>query len=378
MSSPDLQPFVDLTLDDRDPGDLVDTALAAMATVIPGLTLREGFTESAVLEAQAAMDAEIIYAVNRLPFAVMEGVTNLFGVVRDAGSPPVATVLFTAADSVGHIIPAGTRLALQVGADDTDAVIFATDAPCQILAGGTVGTVTVTGVEFGSAGDGFNALPGDQTPLALIDSLAYIDSAVLVGAVSGGRDAEDDPTFYTRAAQRFARLSSALVTPAQFTAAALEQPYVYRCLALDNTAGSGTVGASPGHITLAILGPDGQYPTSANVAALLALLQSQAASMLTVHLIGPVVTVVGSGATVHLLPGADPVVVRQALSDAWFAYASPLTWPWAPTIRRNEVIALFSAVPGVDYVVDVQQTQDVTLPGPAPLPQAGSVSWSIV
>ena len=373
-TSPDLSPIVDLTLADVDPGDLLDIALVAAGTAMPGLVIREGFTEAAILEAQAAMDAELAFRVNRLPASLMEGLTNLNGVVRDPGAPATTTVLFTAADTAGHIIPAGTSVALPVGNDDSDAVIFTTDTQGQIFPGNTQTVVAATANVVGTTGNGYAVL----TPLALLDGLSFIDSAQTGSVITGGRAPETDEAFYTRGAQSQAALSSALVVPAQFLATALLQPYVYRCLVLDNTSwssttGIGTVGATPGAVTVVCAGPDGLPLSAPNTALLQALLQSKAASFLTVAVGVPnYSTPLGVAGTVHLLPGYLIADVQTAIEAAVLAYLSPLSWPWSSTVRYNELVALVSNVPGVDYVISISPSSDLTLPGAAPLPIIGS------
>jgi hypothetical protein len=258
-TSPDLTPFVDLTLYDVDSTDLLDLALAAAATVMPDLVIREGFTEAVVLEAQAAMDAELVYRVNRLPAATMEGVMNLLGLVRDPGAPALTDVLFTAADAAGHTVPAGTRFTILTGPDDTDAVVFSTDAALQIAPGSATGSVSATAETVGSLPNGWVA----GTFVDMLDGVSFVNGSQIITTVHGGRDPETDQQFYTRGSQALARQTSVLVRASQFVAYALQQPYVYRALALDNTNGTGTVGAAPGHITLAVLGPDGLPVSSA-------------------------------------------------------------------------------------------------------------------
>src|SRR4051794_20833934 len=112
MPSPDVTDLVELTLYDKGPFDLVDRALADAAPKLPGWVPREGNTELVLLEAMALPVAELIYAVNRLPGAVLDVLLRLYGITRNLGAPAAATVRFTLADALGHNLPAGTRVAL--------------------------------------------------------------------------------------------------------------------------------------------------------------------------------------------------------------------------------------------------------------------------
>jgi hypothetical protein len=138
-------------------------------------------------------------------------------------------------------------------------------------------------------------------------------------------------------------------------------------LPVSNTTG-GTPGADPGNIAVACLDANGNPLAASDKNALLAVLQGQASANLAVHMIDPTITPVAVTATVVAIKGADTNAVMLAAEAALQAYLSPKTWPWAGTVRVNELISLLDQVQGVDYVVGVTAPAgDLALPGAAPL-----------
>lgn len=227
MVSPDVRPYIDLTLNDKDPQDLYDNAVATLATNLPEWKPREGNTEVLLLEALALQVSEGIFAINRLPSAVVEILAQLFGITRDAGAAPVANLEFTMINSTGNTIPVGTRVRLDL--QNTNSIVFTTNSELVIPNGNSTGQVLATGDLFTSVANGV-----DDVPVQLMDSLLYVNTVEIVDPITGGRDAEDDTTYFTRATQRFSRLNDTLVLPQHFVAATLEDPVFQRALALDN------------------------------------------------------------------------------------------------------------------------------------------------
>lgn len=365
MPSPDVTAYVDLTLADRTPGDLVDRALVDAVSKLPGWVPREGNTEVVVLEADALMVAELVFAINRLPGAVTEVLARLFGLERDNGTPPTATVEFQLSDTLGHVIPAGTLLRLTVG---TDVLTFATDEDLAVVAPADTGVVAVTGTDATDVANGTAA----GTVLEVLTPLMYVDAAELATAVADGVNPEDGGTFLTRAVQRFARLTETLVLPRHFELAALEDPAVARALALDlyDPAVGPAPGDNPGHITVAVIGQGAALLSAPAKAALEAALEEDALANLDVHVIDPTITAVEVDVVVVRDIAYAEADVEAAILDALDLYLSPETWEWGGTVYVNEVIALVDAVPGVRRVVDVQLDGagvDVPIAGAAPL-----------
>lgn len=374
MTSPDAIALERLALVDRDADDLVARATQLLSTLVPGLVLRAGRTEVALLEAQALVAVETIFALNRLPQAVAIRQAALAGVVRSEGAYATASVTVTMADSAGHTLPAGTRLRLVTG---TDPVTFALAADLVVPPGSTSGTGAVTASTVGIAANGVAI----GTPLSLLDSVFYVDAVTLATTPTGGADPEGVDEWLARAGQRFARLSSVLVLPAHFVAAALEDVRVSRARVVDRydpTIGTGVPGDHLGHVTVAVSGSGGAAlsgPVKAEIRSALAALTR---ADLAVHVVDPTITSVAVTVTVTALPDFTAAAVVANVTAALTAYLSPDTWGWGSTVYRNELIALIDGAAGVDRVVSLSvPAADVALSGVAPLASAGAISVTV-
>lgn len=372
-TSPDITPYVDVTLYDADTQDLVDSAVNDGLSKLPGWVPAAGNTEVVVLEMLALPVAELIYRVNRMPGAVVEALLAIYGITRSPGSPASGVVHFDVSSSGGYTIPAGTSLGLTL-AGTTFALRTSEDL--AIPTGSTGGDVAVETVENTDVLNGTAA----GSPVQVVDRVVYVERAALSVALSGGAPAEDTASILNRGAQVFSRLTSTLVTPDHFKQAALGTPGVFRATAVQSyDPGSGHApGTDPGHVSVAVLGSGGTPVASAVKSALLAQLQSSAQANLAVHLVDPTVSTVNVTMTVTAMPGANTTTVRAAVVAALQAYLSPAQWPWSAVVRVNELIALASNVDGVDYVnPGMTPSTDQALSGAAPLASAGTITVTV-
>lgn len=374
-TSPDAIGLIDLTLLDLDAQELTDQAITDATSKLPEWVPREGHTEVVLLESQALITAELVYAVNRLPSAVLDALLTLYGLEPDPGTPATGSVTFTTSAATDVLVPAGTRLRLIYDNGDSS-VDLLTDADLLIVAGAGEGTTAVTAVENTAA---INGLTGD---LELVDSVVAIDTVALVAGMTGGTDPEDSAAYQARGANLFRRLVSTLVLPEHFTAAALEDPAVARATTLDlynPDAGSGAPGDHPGHVTVAASAPAGDPLTPEATTALVASLEEKAHAALEVHVIAPTITDVDVTTTITATAGAVAADVEAAVEQAITDYLDPDRWEWGGTVYRNELIALIDGVDGVDRVVDVTiPAGDVALAGVAPLARAGVITATVV
>lgn len=368
--SPDLALPIDLALFDLTPQDLVDQALADAATKLPGWTPRESNTEVVLLETQALMAAETIYAINRVPRAVLGALLQLYGLTPDPGAAATMQVALRYASPVPVTVPAGTTIRLTVGDDALEFTLTAGVTLPSSPANGSV-TVTVTAVEPTAR---FNGATGT---VEVVDQVNAINQVIVSNIADGGRDPETLDDFLVRGSQLLQRLVTTLVLPQHFTAAALEQPGVYRALTVDlyDPAVGAAPGSTPGAVTVAVLGPGGAPLTTAAKTALAAALRARALASLTITVIDPSITYVPVTGTVVCKAGADPAAVEAACTAAVGQYLSPLTWTWGAQVFRNELISLLDQVPGVDRVDALDEPYvDMTLGGVAPLAAADYVS----
>lgn len=374
MASPDVTPYVDLRILDLDPQTIFDNAKASLLSSLPTWIPRETATEVLLLEALAISVSEAAFRIDRLPSAITEVLLKLFSITRSAGAAPTVTLTFHMIGTAGYTIPVATtvRLALPGGADP---IIFTTDVALTIAPGGSTGTVAATGDRFTTEANGI----ASATVVDLLETYVTVDYVALGSDVTGGLDAETDLTYFTRATQRFGRLSDTLVVPRHFIAAAEEQTYIVRALALDDWDGSGgSPGDDPGHVTVAVYG-DGTTVSGGNKTALATLLGDAAQANLAVHVIDAGVTSVDVDVSVQGLAGYDAATITDNVQAALTAYLSTDTWDWGGTVRLSELYTVVNNATGVDYVIGTlaDPTMDVTLSGHAPLVTAGTLDVTV-
>lgn len=369
--SPDLVPPVDLTFYDRTPEEIRTLGITFLQQLIPGVTMREGLTEVALLDAFALQFSEEIYAINRVPDAVLDSVFRLMGIERDPGAASTVDITFTLADDDGHTVPAGTRVQLNL---QTGGVVFALDEDAVAAPTETQATVSATATTFGAAANGIDA----GTPMSLIDAVFYVDSAETDTEVANGREPEDQAAWELRAVQRLLRLTDVLVTAPQFTAAALEHAPIHRAFTIASYDGAGGPPyTNGGHVTIVVRGPSGNV-SAPDKAALLADLEDRVVAGVVIHLIDATITNVNVTVAVAVKAGYADADVVASVEAALDAYLDPATWPWSATVRRNELIALIDGVAGVDWVDDpVTPASDVALAGDGPLANAGTIDITV-
>lgn len=371
-SAPDLSSYVDLRIYDKDPTDILLSAIEDLKSRMPDWVPREDNTEVMLLEALAVEVADSVFAINRLPSAIMLALMRLYGIDRDPGEFARVSVEFEVVNGMGYLIPARTRLLLppQQGFGQ---VVFETTNALNITEGnkkGIVGAVATT------ITDAANGAPSG-TRLDVLDSSYFVNRVVTVTEVAGGRTPESDKQWFDRGVQRFGRLTDTLVVPRHFELAAMERPEVNRARALDNfnaDAGSGVPGDHPGHLTMALYGDSSALNAIEKQIVLDSFIDRKFAPLI-LHSVDPVVTVVNVNMRVKPNPGYANDRVVDAVIFAMRDWMNTDKWPWKRTVYTNEIIGLVSELPEVDYVVQlVEPAANVQLQGAAPLASLGTIS----
>lgn len=376
FGSPDLSSYINLTVFDVDPSQLVAQALTDAETKLPGWNPLEGNTEVVLIESMALEVAEMIYAVNRLPGALVQALLELFYILRDPGAPATATVTFTLSDTLGHTIPGGTRLQLALPGGN---FLFTTDLPATAAPGASTVTMTVTATTNSQQSNG----AAIATALTLLDTVIFVDTVALATVTANGRDPETDIAWLTRGTNKLAGLASTLVVPSHFTAAALDDTVdgVYRAFTVDNwdpTANAGAGAVSEGNVTVAVIGHAGTLLSTGQKANLLSILQAGAHAGLNLHVIDPTVTAVAVTVTVFQSAGYTVAQVQANCQATLAGFLSTDTWGWGSTVHLNTLIALLTQVAGVSFVVAITTpASDLVLAGVAPLASLGAVTINV-
>lgn len=214
MASPDARSYIDLTVYDLQPIDIYDAAIEYARTSLPDWTPVTGSIEDAIVQSASYMTGQLLGAINRLPSGNIEGLLRLLGVERNSGTAASATVEIQMIDDFGHTIPSGTRCGFsETIGDETTLYIFESTSPIDIPAGVSSASAVLEGVTLAE----YPALAAGQN-LQLLSAVSSIDSIALTQDLKTGGDAESTAEFLNRGINKFASLSEALVTPAQFTA----------------------------------------------------------------------------------------------------------------------------------------------------------------
>jgi uncharacterized phage protein gp47/JayE len=375
MASADLTPYVDLPLVDKDPQDLFDAAILTARATFPEWQPREGNIEVVLLEALAEMVAESVFAINRIPSSIAEVLISLYGIERDIGETPVVDLRFEMSGTQGYSIPEGTTVTVDLG-DGYDPVTFATDTELVIPVGQSSGVVSATGDVYTADYNGLAA----ETLVEANEMLIYVNYVKTNSEITGGRDPEEDEDYLTRGVQRFQRLSTTLLLPKHFEAAALEFEYVTRAFCIDNynveadVDNNGPTGDDVGYVTVAVYG-DGENVSAERKDELLAYFEANSMAALTVNIIDPTINTVDVTAVVKFDIGADIISVTQEITSALEEYLSPTTWDWGGLVRKNQIVSIITNTPGVDFVESLTTpAADQALDGVAPLVDAGLIT----
>lgn len=374
--SPDYTQFVDLTIYDKTPEDIYEAALQTLQSRIPDWVPTSTNIETMLLEALAVEVGESVFTLNRIPESMVRVLLSLYGVELDPGQPPTVTLQFTAQDADGYVIPAGTEVSILMS--DGEYMSFFTDIALTIPAASLTGTVAATATVNTDVANGIAI----GTNAELVDAVVGVESVETSTQVTGGTLPESLASWTARGVQRLRRLVDTLVIPQHFIQASLEEPGVVRANAIDNYDPTayipGEPGDHPGNITVVVYG-DNAPLSSGDKADLQDSLEQRANANLIVHVIDPTITTVDVTATIGINPTAVEADVIDAVEARLQEYLSPNTWPWAGTVRVNELISVIDQVPGVSYVGAVTEpSADIVLGEGESLVEAGTLTITAV
>lgn len=386
--------YIDIPIE-VEPEALIADVYAEMADRFPGWTANEGSVEVWLVR---AIVYRLVVPLAELSADVPAEIFQRFGetihnVPAIAAAPATAESTWTMIDTAGYTIPADTEVMI-AGADGT-LYGFRVRDEVQVLAGASVtdpGEVILEAVEDG---DDANGLTADPT---LVDALAYIaeDGIALVGASSGGVDAEDPLDYLNRLRDTLQTLSPRPVVPRDVEILARSVAGVTRASAIDGYNPIDDTSNNEKMVTVAVV--------DANGAALSAPVKDEVEALLTdrrelnfiFHVIDPTYSTIKVNFQVVIFDGFDQATVEADVIAALTAYLSPANWgkppygpdtadasTWLPqtVVRRQDLSFVVGGVQGVDYWTtlklakgaDALGTADVTLDGPAPLPQPGVI-----
>ena len=214
MASPDFSNYIDLTVNDKQPGSIYLEAVDYAALALPEFAPRIGTVEDALLQGMSYVAGAMIAAINRLPDGLMEGVMSMFGLTRKEATYASGTVIFTSIDNLGLNIPAGTQVGyLETTTNGNVLHVFQTTEAGTI----TVGSTTSAQIPISATSTGAVPYLVANDPLTLLTASTKLLSAKIGTAVTQGLTTELDSEYFARGANYLASLSQGVVTASQIT-----------------------------------------------------------------------------------------------------------------------------------------------------------------
>lgn len=373
-----------------DPDEIAAIGFNYYRSVIPGWEPADGDLMTWLIAAHARMIAEERDVAADVPAAIFRYLGPLHGIVPLAASAATIAATITVRDTAGYSFAAGMEVLVRRTGDD--GVAFATTDPVTIPPGETTGEVTLRATEAGTVGNGFDS----GSSAAPIRSWAMIDSVRLIGASTDGADGETDGAYLERLRDELALTSPVPILPADFAALARRHPAVWRALPLNLYDPATGTWDNERMCPVAVTGRDGLPLGRTARGEVSAMLEAARELNWRSPVIDATYTSIDVAFDAVTWPGWDPVQVRDAALAAVPAYLSPATfgappgedptgWLDDPFVRLLEVAQALNEVPGLRHLTRLQigpargplDTRDVPLPGPAPLPQTGTVTGDV-
>jgi hypothetical protein len=152
--------------------------------------------------------------------------STLIGLAPLVGATAVVSVQFTAVDTQGYTLNAGTTIGLTD--DNGDIHLFETQADAVIPTGQTSVTTTAEAVEDGASANGLSGI------VQLVEQVDWLIGATTAAASSGGSDDESDEDYLDRLTTYLTLMAPRPLLAADFSLMARNVSGVYRCAAIDN------------------------------------------------------------------------------------------------------------------------------------------------
>lgn len=339
------EPLPNPVLDPRNERELVELALTR--TYERSDRTLNDFSPASVLrifaEMMAFAVAELLFYINKLPFAFVIQFLQIQGIQRRLGSPAVVSLRFSLSQAVteAQIIPKGTPV---LTADRRRK--FLTDIQLVIPAGQTFGIVAATCTTIGEGGN----LP-PYSINQLLQSLPYLASVTNLEASTGGSGAETLKETQTRAMLALRRRG--LISKDDFenkVRAILGQGSV--ALAVGNLGEDG-LSFFLGCVHIFALNADGSQPNQTQKDALKAQLRPLTQVGIELFVSAIDVRPVTISIVVRIVSGSDPQVVASAIGTNLRNFLAPGKLPSGEALLIDDLRHQTRTASGVQFVESV-------------------------
>lgn len=366
--SVDFSSYINMQLYDRDPAELYLSTIELLQLNIPGMSVKPGTVEDALVQAFSYLTTVAINHINTLPNMVMEGLANLIGVKRRDAKFATVTATVTALDYAGGELEAGTTFECSYTLngttyrdyfETTSAVIIdpvepdlSADPPTPLPS--TTITLSATTIGYRQPVD------ADKT-LTIINSQFVSDSAVTLDTFEQGTEEETDAEFLARFATYLRALGNSLTTAQQIESFAITQfETITRAKAVDlmdaelDRGQSAT--AAPGYVSLFVYG-NGEPLNYLSRKELSITLQDRMTAGLNlivedIEIKNPAITV-----SVVIEKNMNLSSAKDSIMANLFTFLSPSKFSDAEDkLRKSAIISSIMSVPGVIYVPTFSMT----------------------
>ena len=214
MASPDFSEYIDLTINDLQPPDIYSLAREYALVSLPEFNPRTGTVEDAVLQAMSYVSGIVTGAINRLPNSLIEGMIRVMGFYRLESTFASGSVIFSAIDTSGLTIPAGTQVGYTEISEDASILhIFETTVSVTIPVGSYISAST----QIKAVDSGVKPVIADGTVLTILSPIVKLIDAEFDGTLTQGEETENDDDYFSRARTYLGSLSRSLATASQTT-----------------------------------------------------------------------------------------------------------------------------------------------------------------
>jgi uncharacterized phage protein gp47/JayE len=381
--------FVTLPIEST-PQQMLEEWSAEMESLIEGWTPALGEYET--IFAQAII-YRIVFPLLQLAANVDAAIFQEWGrqivnVVPQEATRATVDSTWTLKDKSGYTITAGTQIDIARSGDDRVGFIVVSDV---VVAPGEdttkPGEVVLEAVEPGLDGNG---LEGEGV---LIDALFFVDSIAIIGASSGGADAEDPQHFLARLARTMQTYIEGVVIARDVEIVALNVPGIGRALALDNYNAETEEDEQEKTTTVAVTDAEGEPATAEAKEALAAKLEEKREVNYLFFVIDPTYHELDVEGEIVPMQGFDKAEVAANVAAAIAERFSPArhgqqppgddtSWVNDDTLRYQDLVTVVNNVEGVDYYSSLKWrvgvaafgTADISLTGAAPLPRPDTIT----
>ena len=382
---------------ETDEQEIARQVFNRLAYLVPGWEAHDGNPDTWLIEAFAAVAAELRALIRDVPEAIfITHGTEVLGLPIRAPAPALGYSNWTAADERGYTVRTGAQITIARTGDEL--VGFEVLAGVEIPPGETVAVnVPIRAVEDGAVGNG---LVGPAEPS---DPLDWVASIEVPRPTTNGDDGQDRTEYLGTLSNLLRVVAFRPVLPGDFALLALTIPGVGRAVAMD---GYNPLDGTWGHVRrvcLVVAGFDGLPLLDAVRAQVRAYLESIREVNFIVDVISPLYETVDVDFTVTMFGEQDAGLVHGICKDALEQELDPASFrlgtlspatgagevipppeegeiPGRQTIWVNNLIGLLDRCRGVDRVneVTINGGGDLELGGPFTLPRPGEITGTVV